>query len=147
MKHTFEIEIRETEGREPMLHGIVIQEGRAASQRVELFAPGSIQWPAEGIDVLTEHRGAPESKAIPVRSSLGEISIQARATDKLREAVAAGKRFMSIEFNSLVEKRTQGGIREISSAFLKAAALVSSPEYTQTAAEVRDKHQREWPWL
>ena len=38
MKHSFEIELRETEGREPMLHGTILQ-GRTG--RFE--APGNIR--------------------------------------------------------------------------------------------------------
>ena len=147
MKHSFSIEIREIEGRDPELFGVILAEGRAASQRKELFAPGSVEWPTEGIAILAEHRGSVESRALPIRERDGRLTIKARATDALREAVAAGKRFLSVEFHALSEKTTAGGIREIRSALVSAAALVSSPEYDMTSAEVRDKHQREWPWL
>ena len=147
MKHSFEIEIRQVEGREPELHGIVLQEGRAASERREIFTPGSVQWPSEGIAILPEHRGSVESRAQPVRESDGRLTIRARATDALRAAVQSGKRYMSVEFNALEERQTGGGIREITRALVSAAALVASPEYDMTAAEVRNKHRREWPWL
>ena len=147
MKHSFEIEIRQIEGRDPELHGVILQEGRAASERVELFAPGSVEWPTEGIAILAEHRGSVESRALPIRERDGRLTIKARATDALRAAVAAGKHHLSVEFHALAEKTTAGGIREIRSALVSAAALVSSPEYTQTAAEVRNQHRREWPWL
>ena len=140
MRHGFEVEIRE-DGRE--LRGVMIQEGRAASERRELFAPGSVEWPSEGVAVLTEHRGPVETRAQVVRESDGRLTITARATDAIRAAVEAGKRYMSVEFRSLAETRTAGGIREITRALVDAAALVSSPEYVQTTAEVREREGRE----
>ena len=137
MKHSFEIEIRETEGREPTLHGVVLQEGRAASKRREVFAPGSISWPSEGIAVLPAHHAPEESRAHPVRAANGEIRISARATPALRDAVESGSRFMSLEFHALEQRNTAGGIREITRALMTGAALVASPEYTMSKAEIR----------
>ena len=142
MKHSFEI--REDGGH---LHGVMVQEGRAASGgRRELFAPGSVQWPSTGVGVLTEHRGKPEAVAHPVREADGRISLRARATDAIREAVAAGKRYMSVEFLAVEERTTTGGVREILRAFVPAAALTASPEYDTTAAEVRERGRRR-VWL
>ena len=146
MKHSFEIELRET-GREPELHGIVLQEGRAASERREIFTLGSVRWPSEGIEIMPEHRGSVESRAHPIRESDGRLTIRARATDALRAAVQAGKRYMSVEFHALEQRTTAGGIREITRALVTGAALVANPEYDMTAAEVRNKDRREWPWL
>ena len=119
------------------MRGVLLQEGRAARRRREVFAPGSVQWPTGGVGILTRHRGAPEVRAIPEREPDGRIVIEAPATDRIREAVASGRRFMSVEFRSMRERRTEGGIREILSAFVDAGALVQSPEYAQTTAEVR----------
>ena len=58
-----ELELRQ-EGRE--LVGVIVQEGRAATGGLaEVFAPNSIEWPADGIDILPMHRGAPAVKAHP----------------------------------------------------------------------------------
>ena len=146
VKHSFEIEIRQAEGREATLCGIVIQEGRAASERKEIFAPGSVQWPSTGIEIMPEHRGAVESRAHPVRASNGEIRISARATEALRQAVEQGKRFLSLEFFALEQRVTGGGIREITKCMMTGAALVSNPEYVQTSAEIRAKQGRR-VWL
>ena len=140
MRHSFAVELREVEGRDREIIGTILQEGRAASQRRELFAPGSIEWPTEGIAILAEHRGSVESRALPIRERDGRLTIKARATDALREAVQSGKRFLSVEFHALSEKTTAGGIREIRSALVSAAALVASPEYDMTVAEVRKKN-------
>ena len=130
------------------LHGVIVQEGRAASGgRAEVFAPGSISWPAEGVAILTEHLGEPETRAFPHRAPNGEIRIRARATEAIKAAIAAGKRSMSVEFRALDERRTKGGIREILRAFVDAAALVENPEYDSTAAELRSRRRRRRAWL
>ena len=139
------VELRE-EGNE--LHGVLVQEGRAASGgRSELFAPGSISWPADGVGILTEHRGAPETRAFPHRDALGRINVRAQATAAIKDAIAAGKKFMSVEFRALEERTTKAGVREILSAYVAAAALVASPEYDVTAAEVRERGTRRRIWL
>ena len=151
MKHGFEVEIREASrpGYEPTLRGTMITEGRAASGgRAEVFAPGSVEWPSEGVAVLTEHRGQIHVRAQPIRHRDGRITLTARATDAIRAAVAGGKRYMSVEFRSVEERTTKGGVRELLRAFVEAAALVSNPEFDTTAAEVRHKHKgRRRLWL
>lgn len=136
MRRASPVEIRETEDG-PHLYGVLIQEGRAARRRREVFAPGAVEWPSDGVGILTRHHGTPEVRAIPERQSDGRITLKARVTDAIREAVNAGRRFMSVEFHSLREGRTEGGIREILRALVPDVALVQSPEYAQTAAEVR----------
>lgn len=131
---TFEVELR---AEQQEFFGVMLTEGRAARNLRELFAPGSVTWPSTGVAILTEHLGEPEVRAHPVRTRSGELQLQGQATDGIRQAIAAGKRYMSVEFKSLRETVTAGGIREITSALVDAAALVSSPEYSQTAAEVR----------
>ena len=146
MKHSFEIEIRQAETG-PELRGVMLTEGRAASGgRAEVFAPLSVQWPSEGVEISPSHDLPSETRAVPVREPDGKLTIQARATDALRQAVQAGARFMSVEFHALRERRTQGGIREILSALVVRAALAKTPEYDTTAAELRNKQGRR-VWL
>lgn len=124
----------------PRLHGTLIQEGRAASGgRRELFTPGSIEWPSEGIGILLQHRAAPEARAVPERLPDGRITVSTLATDAIREAVSSGRRYMSVEFHSLRERTTRGGVREIQRAYVPDAALVDSPEYDVSSAEVRQR--------
>ena len=130
------VEVRESETG-PMLHGVLIQEGRAASVRAEVFAPLSLVWSATGIALRAEHLGAEDSRAIPTREANGEIRIAAPASPALVAAFNEGRRFLSIEFHSLKETRSAAGVREIQSAFLPGAALVAEPEYKQATAEVR----------
>ena len=62
------VEIREADNG-PMLHGVLIQEGRAASVRAEVFAPLSLVWASDGISIRAKHLGAEDSRAIPTRDS------------------------------------------------------------------------------
>ena len=52
-----------------MLHGILIQEGRAASVRAEVFAPGSLVWASDGVAIRATHLCAEDSRAIPTRKA------------------------------------------------------------------------------
>ena len=54
------VEIREAKDG-PMLHGVLIQEGRAASVRAEVFAPLSLVWASDGIAIRAKHLGAEDS--------------------------------------------------------------------------------------
>ena len=148
MKHTFAVEVRESEpGRRPRLYGTMIREGRAASGgRAELFAPGSVLWPTEGVGIQTKHHGPVEVRAQPVRERDGRIEVRADATDGIRAAIAAGRKWLSVEFVAIRERTTKGGVREVLEAFVPRAALVSSPEYGDSTAELRSKKRRR-VWL
>lgn len=143
----FRVEVREGEpGREPTLRGTILQEGRAATGgRAEVFVPESVTWPENGIGVSVSHESEKvEARAHPVRQRDGRLTIEARATQAIREAVATGRRWMSVEFVSLRDRRTRGGVREVLSAIVSRAALVANPEYDTTAAEVRKRRRRVW---
>ena len=138
---TCSVEVRESETG-PMLHGVVLQEGRAAQGgRAELFSPFSVIWPADGIKLLGEHRGSALAHAVPVRDANGSIRIETPATPAIREAYETRK-FFSVEFHAITESRTKGGVREITRALVDAAAMVSSPEYKQATAEIRGRNIR-----
>ena len=126
---------------------MIVQEGRAASVRNEIFAPGALVWGADGIALRVEHRGREVARAIPTRAPNGEIRISALATPEIRAAFAGGKKFLSAEFQSLSEIRTAGGIRELRRAYISGGALVRTPEYTQAGAEIRQRASRRRPWL
>ena len=134
-----EVEIRESSDG-PRITGIIVPEGRAArAGRAELFAPNSVVWSGDGIALRAEHRGAEVGRAQPVRHPDGTIRISAKATPELRAAFNAGRKYLSVEFHSLAEIRTSAGIRELTRAFVDAAALVPNPEYSGTEAEVRSQ--------
>ena len=146
MKHTFEVEVRESGGR-PKLRGVMLQEGRAASGgRAEVFAPGAVSWPTEGVGILTRHHAEPEVHAQPIRHRDGRLEVIADATAAIRQAVAEGRRYMSVEFHAIRSRVTKGGVREVLEALVPRAALVADPEYDSTAAEVRSRKRRR-VWL
>lgn len=142
-----EVEIRESDTG-PTLYGVILQEGRAATGgRAEVFAPLSVVWPAEGIAIRTEHYGDEETRTVPERETGGEIRIATKATPSMVAAVNAGRRYLSVEFHSLQEARTAGGVREIQRALVDGAALTDDPEYGQTSAEVRKARRERRVWL
>ena len=143
----FRTELRETDGK-PRLHGVLIAEGRAATGgRAEVFAPGSVVWPDEGVQIKIGHGGPAVAMAHPARHPSGEIRISAPATPAMVEAVEAGRDGLSVEFLALKEEQTAGGVREIRRALVDAAALVSWPEYSQARAELRGKKGKRYLWL
>ena len=139
------LELRESDGG-PRLRGTVIQEGRAGVQRAELFSPGSVIWPSDGIAIRTAHRGPEVARAVPARNPDGEIRVDTKATPEIREAFNAGRKYLSIEFHALREVRTRANVREIQRAIVEAAAMTDDPEYTQARAEVRERAARRRTW-
>ena len=137
------VEVRESASG-PVLHGVLIQEGRAASARAEVFAPGSLVWASEGVAIRAQHLGVEDARAVPTREANGEIRIAAPASPAIVAAFNEGRKFLSIEFHALQETRSAAGVREIQSAFLPGVALVSEPEYKQATAEVRARRRRVW---
>ena len=137
------VEVRES-ATGPVLHGVLIQEGRAASARAEVFAPLSLVWASDGVAIRAKHLGAEVSRAIPTREANGEIRIETPASAGLVAAFNEGRRFLSIEFHAVQETRNAAGVREIQQAFVPGAALVSEPEYKQARAEVRALQRRVW---
>ena len=137
MNITVPVELRES-GR---LHGVLLTEGRASSDRRELFLMGAVEWPATGVRIRAKHlQDAGSVLAYPVREG-AEIRVNVNPSVELREAVQSGKRFMSVEFRALTETTTDSGIREIARALLVGAAVVREPSYQQTAAEIREREQ------
>ena len=102
----------------PKLRGVILTAGRAAAGgRAELFTPGAVTWPSDGIGIGVEHLGAIETRAIPIRDG-NEIRIEAEATPAIFRAVSQGARHMSLEFHALAEGRTRAGVREVTAALV-----------------------------
>lgn len=142
MNITVPVELRES-GR---LHGVLLTEGRASSDRPnadrpELFVMGSVEWPSTGVRIRKKHLvDAGSVLAYPYREG-AEIRVNVNPSTELREAVESGKRYMSVEFRALEEKTTDSGVREILRALLIGAAVVRTPSYRQTSAEIRERQQ------
>ena len=82
-------------------------------------------------------------RVVPTRDADGSLRIETRATPAILTAYKT-RRYFSVEFHALAEVRTAGGVREITRALVDAAAMVSSPEYSQATAEVRSTQRRVW---
>ena len=150
------VEVREDEGRlgPGRLFGVVMPYGKRASDRPELFETGSLTWPEDGIVLNRQHvRKSPIMRVVPVVEG-DEVRIDQRLPDTQAGRDAATEirgglfKGMSIEFVSLRET-VSGGIRRISSAMLRAVALVDFPSYAAAAVEVRAKprQKRRRVWL
>ena len=147
------IEIREDDSRTSpgRLTGTLIQTGRVAGDRREVFTPGSIRWPANGIRLLAEHRGRMVGRFEPIVDG-SEIRIDyplpdtALGREVAAEVRAGRKAGMSVEFYSTDEAQVQG-VREVRGALVDAAAVVESPAYQQARVEVRERKGRRRVWL
>lgn len=131
----------------PKLYATLMAEGRAARTRREVFAPGSIIWPAGGIAIRTVHLGPEVARTIPERVGT-EIRIACPATPEIHAAFHHdGLRELSCEFHPLAECRTAAGVREVQQALVTGAALVKEGDYgRQTGAEIRATARRR-VWL
>ena len=123
------------------LVGVLLPIGRVAADRREVFTPGAVTWPHNGVRLLLEHRGRQVMRFAPVETD-GEVRIDADLpeTTEGREAaelVRSGKRSaLSIEFHAVDEGIVQG-VREVRAAIVDAAALVPVGAYDQARAELR----------
>ena len=135
------------------IRGVILPLGRVAGDRREVFTPGSVSWPSNGVRLLAEHRGRQIMRFQPIerRGNL-EIDEQLPDTDLAREVAAeirSGKRAgLSVEFHALKDAVVQG-VREIRAALVDGAAVVQSGAYDQARAEVRSRrhHRRVLAWL
>ena len=139
------------------LEGVILQEGRASALPVpetggaEVFVPGSVTWPSDGIGIRVGHDGGVETRAYPHREADGRIRIRAKATQAIKDAIAAGMEFMSVEYHALQERQTPSGVLEVLRALVDGAALTASPIHDTTSARLRSKQgmtmQRRTSWL
>ena len=51
------LELRESDTSPGRLVGVLLEMGRVAGDRREIFTPSSVRWPSNGIRLLAEHRG------------------------------------------------------------------------------------------
>ena len=127
---------------------------RAARGRSEVFEPGSLTWPADGIVIERVHRaGSPIMRVHPIERD-GAVIVDAALPDSVAGRDAAREireglfRHLSVEFRAALQTY-QGGVRRIKRAALLAAALVTNPEYAGARVEVRSGGGQRGgvPWL
>ena len=153
-RFTIPIECRADESREGpgRITGVILEVGRIAADRREVFTPNAAIFPSTGVELFRGHRGEPILTFEPIVDG-ASVRIDAPLPDtQLGRQVAAevrsGERSaLSIEFVSLDEARVMG-VRELRSALIQGAALVPLGSYNQARAEVRSRAgRRRRPWL
>ena len=135
------------------LYGTLLTYGERAADRAEVFEPGSLTWPADGIVLRRQHvREAPIMRAVPearagavvIDQSLPDTAAGRDAATEVRSGLFRG---LSIEFQADREQRDAGGVRRILAAHLVGAGLVDSPSYSGSRVEVRGREGRRRLWL
>ena len=137
------IECREDETRRGpgRLVGTVITYGQRAKDRPELFEPGALTWPADGVVLNRQHaRGAPIMRVVPelrgdalvIDQALPDTTAGRDAATEIRGGLMRG---LSVSFQA-GKQSFAGGVRRIHAAALTAIGLVDSPSY-DAPVEVR----------
>ena len=133
------------------LIGVLMPYGQRAQDRPEVFEPGSLHWPDDGILLREMHkrespiaRFTPEATETEVRVniSLPDTAAGRDAASNVKGGVLRG---LSVEFRS-EQETTRDGVRVIQRAALEGAGLVDSPAYAGAAVEARGKRRARF-WL
>ena len=150
------VELRADETRQGpgRLVGRIVRYGERAIDRAELFEPGALSWPADGVILNRQHvRNLPIMRVVPIERD-GELRIDQTLPDTLAGRDAATEiraglmRGLSVSFQAK-RQAFAGGVRRIQSAALTAVGLVDSPSY-DAPVEVRARRnggRRRRAWL
>ena len=117
-----------------------------AGDRAEVFAPGSISWPTNGVALQARHYGPPIMRFEPKLDGTSlmidaDLPDTPEARDLAAEIRSGNRAELSIHFHP-AEEETKSGVREISAALVTAVAAVKSGAYgAQTAVEVRERRR------
>ena len=132
--------------------GTLLTYNKRALDRAEIFSPGALHWPDNGIILNEQHnRQAPIMRFTPeLAGDELRIDVALPDTQRGRDAATMIKNGtmtgLSIEFRSEAEGRS-AGVRQIRRAHLAAAALVDNPSHASTV-EVRARPSaRRRVWL
>lgn len=123
------------------IRGTILPLGRVASDRREVFAPGSVTFPSNGVALLAEHEGRQVMRFTPIERR-GNLEIDEQLPDtplgrEVADEIRSGKRAgLSVEFRAIWDRVVQG-VRQIEGALVEGAALCPVPAYSQARAELR----------
>ena len=139
-----DIEIREVEDRSApgRLRGVLMNYGTRHRSLPEIFEPGSLKWPEDGIVLRRQHdRKSPIMRVVPeIRGDTVVIDAPLPDTQAGRDTAAEIRsglfRGLSVEFDA-IGQMWSGGLRRIRNAMLTGAGLVDRPAYPTAAVEVR----------
>ena len=164
------VELRDGgDGSPGRLAGVLMRYGAPGQHGREVFAPGALRWPDNGIRIDLDHASSPVRgsvqppimRAVPVVSDDGaEVRIDALLPDtqaardlatlmRSDPPVYSG---LSVEFHPRREHR-DGGRRVVDDAELRGTGLTDTPAYPDTTVEVRNGEPGRaplrgiWRWL
>ena len=134
------------------LVGRIMTYGERATDRPELFEPGALTWPSDGVVLNRQHeRAAPIMRVIPalvgdelrIDQALPDTQAGRDAATEIRSGLMRG---LSVSFQAQ-RQAFVGGVRRIQSAAMTAIGLVDSPSY-DAPVEVRSRQAgRRRTWL
>lgn len=131
------------------IFGTLLRYGQRANDRPEVFEPGALEWPADGVVLNRQHsRRAPIMRVQPEERD-GAVIIDAAlpdtaaGRDAAREVRAGLFRGLSVEFRAALQSHA-GGLRRIKRALLTGAGLVDAPSYGGSRVEVRRRRRKRW---
>ena len=149
------IELRADDSRQSpgRITGTLIEYGKRASDRPEVFTENSLRWDEGGVILNVQHdrqqpvmRFTPEvrGKEVVVDAALPDTQRGRDTATMVKNGTMTG---LSIEFRA-TDEGMAGNVREVRAATLMGAAVVDSPSY-EGALEVRerDKARRLPRWL
>ena len=149
------IECREDETRRGpgRLVGRILTYGERATDRQELFEPGALTWPADGVVLNRQHsRSTPIMRVLPTRvgnelridQPLPDTTAGRDAATEIRDGLLRG---LSVSFQAGHQSFARG-VRRIQSATMTAIGLVDDPSYdapVEVRARVHERpHRRLW---
>ena len=134
------------------LVGRILRYNTRATDRPEVFEPGALTWPADGVVLNRQHeRGAPIMRVIPalvgdelrIDQALPDTTAGRDAATEIRSGLLRG---LSVSFQAGRQSFT-GGVRRIATATMTAVGLVDEPSYN-SPVEVRSRREgRRRVWL
>ena len=133
------------------LTGTLVTYEVRAQDRPELFTRGALEWPTTGIIINEQHnRQASIVRAIPfLDGDALKVDVALPNTQRGQDAAVnlRGENplytGLSVEFYAQQEGR-RGGLREIRRALMPRAAIVDTPSYADSLAEIREKSGPFW---
>ena len=130
------IELRADESRQSpgRIVGTLMEYGKRAADRAEVFADGALTWEDRGVILNEQHNRAAavmrftpkvEGRAVKIDAPLPDTQRGRDMATMVRNGTFTG---LSIEFRATSEGRN-AGCREVRAARLMGAAIVDSPSY------------------
>ena len=136
------VELREAPDSPGLLEGTLLPWNEVSPSFREMFEPGSVSWPAEGVVLREQHnRSAPIVRFTPTETAAGlQVAIALPDTQRGRDAATSVRngtlRGLSVEFRAQHDLY-KDGIRIVKASRLMGAGLVDDPAYLSAKASVR----------